>query len=180
MKKNYSLIAFAMLALFCLAFVSCGEDNDEPETTSDSNSNGQVTFAYENAITEQYFVIQSTYGLWSQDVIETTHITYDDGVTFDVVFDDGNHRYIYWQFQTRDEIKKGASLSIDCVFLNNDPRDVDETEGKAIVKSFSKDKITLSFKNFSFKRYIAIDSNKRQKVTVNGEITFRLEDYEDY
>lgn len=29
MKKYFSLIAFAMLAVFCLAFVSCGDDDDE-------------------------------------------------------------------------------------------------------------------------------------------------------
>ena len=176
MKKYFSLIAFAMLAVCCLAFVSCGEDDDEPETTSKSNNNGKVTVAYENAITAQYSVFQATFEHWSQEVIGTTHISYDNGVTFDVVFDKGDYRYAYWQFQTREEVKKGANLPINCVFLNNDPRVVHETEGKAIVKSASKDKITLSFKNFSFKRYIAIDSNKRQKLTINGEITFTLDE----
>ena len=175
MKKYLSLFAFAMMAVFSLSLISCGGDDDDEFEPKLSNKNGKVSVAYENAITEEYSVHDATFGLWSQEVIETTHITYDDGATFNVVFDDGNYMYTYWQFQTRDKIEKGANLTINCVFFNNDPRTTDETEGDAIVTSVSKDKITLSFKNFSFKRYIAIDSNKQQKITINGEITFTLE-----
>ena len=173
MKKYFSLIAFAMLAVFSLAFVSCGDDDDELDP-SNKNGNGKVSVAYENAITAKYSVVEATFLMWSQEVIGTTHISYNDGATFNVVFNDGNYSYTYWQFQTHDEIKKGANLTINGVFFDYDPRHTDETEGDAIVKSVSKDKITLSFKNFSFERYA--NNNSRQKITINGEITFTLDD----
>ena len=163
-----------MLAVFSLAFVSCGDDDDELDP-SNKNGNGKVSVAYENAKTAKYSVVEATFLMWSQEVIGTTHISYNDGTTFNVIFTDGDYWYTEWQFQTRDEIKKGAKLSISCVFFGDDPRTTDETEGDAIVKSVSKDKITLSFKNFSFERYA--NNNSRQKITINGEITYTFEDY---
>ena len=164
-----------MMAVFSLSLVSCGDDDDDEFEPEQSNKNGKVSVAYENAITEEYSVLNATFESWSQEVEGTTLIVYDNGATFDVVFVKGNNSYAYWQFQTHDGIKKGTNLTINGVFFNNDPRHTDETEGDAIVKYVSKDKITLSFKNFSFERYIAIDSNKKQKITINGEITFTLD-----
>lgn len=173
MKKYINAISFVMMAVFSLSIVSCGGDEEDNVITQ---SNEKVSVEYAGAKTEYYQVTQATYTYLYQRVEGTTKIDSNDGTTFNVTFSDGDGYYTYWQFQTRDDIKKGANLTTNCVFFNNDPRATDETEGNAIVKSVSKDKITLSFKSFSFKRYISYDSNKKQKITINGEITFTFDE----
>lgn len=174
MNKYIKFIAFALMAVFSLAFVSCGDDDDDPDVDI---KNGKVSVAYAGAITETYSVTQATFTHLYQRVVGTTKIDSSDGVTFDVTFSDDDGSYTYWQFQTQDEIKKGANLSIDGVFFGYDSaRHTDDTEGDAKVKAVSSNKITLSFKNFRFERYISISSNKKQVITINGEITFTLDE----
>ena len=44
------------------------------------------------------------------------------------------------------------------------------------VKSINGNKITIEFKDFNFERYTSFDSNNKQKITINGTITFTLDD----
>lgn len=171
MNKHIKFLLFAMMAVFCLAFASCGDDVEGYDV---DNKNGKVSVAYEGAVTENYYVNDATFESLYQRVEGTTKIDSYDGTTFKVAFTDGDYYYIYWQFQTNDEIKKGANLSIDGVFFNDASYCTDDTEGDAIVKAVSSDKITLSFKNFKFERYISF--NKTQFITINGEITFTLDE----
>lgn len=69
MKKFLSFMAFAMLAVFSLAFVSCSDDDDENENTGSTSE---------------------LVGTW--DVINTTY--YYDGLGSDI--EDGNGAY--WVF----------------------------------------------------------------------------------
>lgn len=174
MNKYIKFMAFAMMAVFSLAFASCGDDDEDNNVDI---KNGKVSVAYAGAVTENYSVVQATFESLYQRVEGTTKIDSFDGATFEVTFSDGDSYYTYWQFQTKDEIKKGANLSIDGVFFGDDTaRYTDDTEGEAIVKTVSSNKITLSFKNFKFERYISISSNKKQVITINGEITFTLDE----
>ena len=174
MNKYIKFMAFAMMAVFSLAFVSCGDDDDEPDVDI---KNGKVSVAYAGAVTENYSVAQATFSHLYQNVEGTTIIDSFNGATFNVTFSDDGGSYTYWQFQTQDEVKKGANLSIDGVFFGDDTaRYTDNTEGDAIVKAVSSNKITLSFKNFKFERYISISSDKKQVITINGEITFTLDE----
>lgn len=174
MNKYVKFMAFAMMAVFNIAFVSCGDDDDDPDVDI---KNGKISVAYAGAVTENYSVDQATFIYLYQRVEGTTKIDSFDGVTFSVTFSDDDDFYTYWQFQTQDEIKKGKNLSIDGVFFGNDlARYTDDTEGEAIVKAVSSNKITLLFKNFKFERYISFSSNKLQVITINGEITFTLDE----
>ena len=44
MKKYLKFMAFAMMAVFSLAFVSCGDDDDEPNKGGDTGINEQFSF----------------------------------------------------------------------------------------------------------------------------------------
>ena len=172
MNKYIKFIAFAMMAVFSFTFFSCGDDDDDPDVDI---KNSKVSVAYAGALTKNYSVTQATFTHLYQSIEGTTKIDSFDGVTFDVTFSDDDDSYTYWQFQTQNEIKKGANLSIDGVFFGDDAaRHTDNTEGDAIVKAASSNIITLSFKNFKFERYISF--NKTQFITINGEITFTLDE----
>ena len=177
MKQIHSTIMMlAMITVAAFSFSSCSSD-DEDDFGSDSKKD-KVTVEYEGATVpvHTYSVTDATYEYLYQLVEGTTKIDSTDGITFSVTLTDNDGFFTYWQFQTQDEIKKGASLSVDCIFWNMDPRSAMDSEGDVIVKSVSSNKITLSFKDFEFYRYISFDSNKKQKLTINGEITFELED----
>lgn len=174
MKKYlfYSLLV-AMLGCMSFALTACGDD-DEP----DGGKGGKVSFAYEGAITETLSVEEATWCPRSQTVIGTGHYDLDEGATFAARFgDDENFNVAYLQFQTRDAVVKGQDLNVDseALFFNS-PFEVRHQEigGTVKVKSISGDEITLEFKNFSFLR--ETNSGNTQKVTVNGSITYELED----
>ena len=107
MNKYIKFMAFAMMAVFSLAFVSCGDDDEDNDIDI---KNGKVSVAYAGAATEYYSVVQATFESLYQRVEGTTKIDSFDGATFEVTFSDGDSYYTYWQFQTKDEIKKGANL----------------------------------------------------------------------
>ena len=107
MNKYIKFMAFAMMAVFSLAFVSCGDDDDEPDVDI---KNGKVSVAYAGAVTENYSVAQATFSHLYQNVEGTTKIDSFNGATFNVTFTDDGGSYTYWQFQTQDEVTKGANL----------------------------------------------------------------------
>lgn len=174
--KKYLFLFMAMLmsvsALTLLA--SCSSDDDDEQGGNGSN-NGKVSVKYEGAITENYSVKQATYELFSQGVEGTGHYDFASGATFSVTF--GDNDYTQWQFQSRENIKAGQKLAVSGIFFGEDTaRSTDECSGNATVKSVSGNKITIEFKDFSFDRYVSISSSSRQKITINGTITFTLDE----
>lgn len=163
-----------LVSVSSLTLVSCSSDDDDD---SNSNNNGKVTVAYEGAVTESYSVKEAAFELFSQSVEGTGHYDYESGATFSVTFADGDNDYTYWQFQSRENIKAGQQLAVSGIFFGEDTaRSTDECSGNATVKSINGNKITIEFKDFSFNRYTSISSSNRQKVTINGTITFGLDD----
>lgn len=159
-----------------LALVGCSSD-DNDEQGGSSNNSGKVSVKYEGAKTESYSVQQATFALFSQSIEGTTHYDYDSGATFNVTFTDGDNYYTYWQFQSRENIKAGQKLAVSGIFFGDDSvRYTDECSGTATVKSINGDKITIEFKDFNFERYTSISSNNKQIITINGTITFTLDE----
>jgi hypothetical protein len=80
MKKYMSFMAFAMLAVFSLAFVSCGDDDDEDEITAEAT----VVGTWE--VTENNFQlkIKEVFGMniedWEEDEEESLKV--GDRITF--------------------------------------------------------------------------------------------------
>ena len=176
MKKYLFLFIAMLMSVSTLALVGCSSDDDDEQGGS-GNNNGKVSVKYEGAKTENYSVQQATFGLFSQSVEGTTHYDYDSGATFSVTFTDGDNYYTYWQFQSRENIKAGQKLVVSGIFFGDDTaRYTDECSGNATVKSISGDKITIEFKDFSFERYTSVSSNSKQKITINGTITFTLDE----
>lgn len=87
MKKYMSFMAFAMLAVFSLAFVSCGDDDDEDEITAEAT----VVGAWE--VTENNFQlkIKEVFGMniedWEEDEEESLKV--GDRITF---YENGTYR----------------------------------------------------------------------------------------
>ena len=176
MKKYLFLFIAMLMSVSTLALVGCSSDDDD-EQGGNGNNNGKVSVKYEGATTENYSVQQATFELFSQSVEGTTHYDYDNGATFSVTFTDGDNYFTYWQFQSRESIKVGQKLAISGIFFGDDTvRSTDECGGSATVKSINGNKITIEFKDFNFERYTSISSNNKQKITINGTITFALDD----
>ena len=176
MKKYLFLFMAMLMSVSALTLSSCSSDDDDEQGGNGSN-NGKVSVKYEGAITENYSVQQATFELFSQSVESTGHYDYESGATFDVTFADSDNDYTYWQFQCRENIKAGQKLNVSGIFFGDDTvRSIDECNGNDTVKSVNGNKITIEFKDFSFDRYTSISSNSRQKTTINGTITFTLDD----
>ena len=177
MKKYLFLFMAMLMSVSALTLASCSSDDDDDEQGGNGSNNGKVSVKYEGAVTENYSVKEATFELFSQSVEGTGHYDYERGATFSVTFNDGDDSYTYWQFQSRENIKAGQKLAVSGVFFGEDTaRSTDECSGNATVKSINGNKITIEFKDFSFNRYISISSSNRQKVTINGTITFGLDD----
>ncbi len=177
MKKYLFFLIAMLMSVSTLALVGCSSDDDGDEQGGNGNYNGKVSVKYEGATTENYSVQQATFQLFSQSVEGTTHYDYDNGATFNVTFTDGDNYYTYWQFQSRENIKAGQKLAVSAIFFGDDSvRSTDECSGNATVKSINGDKITIEFKDFSFERYTSISSSNKQKITINGTITFTLDE----
>lgn len=176
MKKYLFLFIAMLMSVSAFTLVGCSSDDDDEQGGS-GNNNGKVSVKYEGATTENYSVQQATFALFSQGVVGTTHYDYDSGATFSVTFTDGDNYYTYWQFQSREDIKAGQKLAVNGIFFGDDTvRSIDDCSGNATVKAINGNKITIEFKDFSFDRYVSISSNSRQKITVNGTITFTLDE----
>ena len=177
MKKYLFFLIAMLMSVSTLALVGCSSDDDGDEQGGNGNYNGKVSVKYEGATTENYSVQQATFQLFSQSVEGTTHYDYDNGATFNVTFTDGDNYYTYWQFQSRENIKAGQKLAVSAIFFGDDSvRSTDECSGNATVKSINSDKITIEFKDFSFERYTSISSSNKQEITINGTITFTLDE----
>lgn len=176
MKKYLFLFMAMLVSVSALTLASCSSDDDDEQGGNGSN-NGKVSVKYEGAITENYSVKQATYELFSQSVEGTGHYDFASGATFSVTFADSDNDYTYWTFQSREDIKAGQKLNINGILFGEDNvRSINECGGNATVKSVSGNKITIEFKDFSFDRYTSISSNSRQKITINGTITFTLDE----
>lgn len=176
MKKYLFLFIAMLMSVSTLALVGCSSDDDD-EQGGNGNNNGKVSVKYEGAKTENYSVQQATFELFSQSVEGTTHYDYDSGATFSATFTDDDNYYTLWQFQSRENIKAGQKLAVSGIFFGDDTvRHTDECSGTANVKSINGDKITIEFKDFSFERYTSVSSNNKQKITINGTITFTLDE----
>ena len=87
MKKYMIFMAFAMLAVFSLAFVSCGDDDDEDEITAEAT----VVGTWE--VTENNFQlkIKEVFGMniedWEEDEEESLKV--GDRITF---YENGTYR----------------------------------------------------------------------------------------
>ena len=115
--------------------------------------------------------------LMSVSALTLASCSSDSGATFSVTFTDGDNYYTYWQFQSRENIKAGQKLAVSAIFFGDDSvRSTDECSENATVKSINSDKITIEFKDFSFERYTSISSINKQKITINGTITFTLDE----
>ena len=177
MKKYLFLFMAMLMSVSALTLASCSSDDDDDEQGGNGSNNGKVSVKYEGAVTENYSVQEATFELFSQSVEGTTHYDYDSGATFSVTFTDGDNYYTYWQFQSRENIKAGQKLAVSAIFFGDDSvRSTDECSGNATVKSINGDKITIEFKDFSFERYTSISSSNKQEITINGTITFTLDE----
>lgn len=177
MKKYLFLFMAMLVSVSALTLASCSSDDDDDEQGGNGNNNGKVTVKYEGATTEKYSVQEATFELFSQSVEGTGHNDYESGATFSVSFADNDNYYTYWQFQSRENIKAGQKLAVSGIFFGEDTaRTTDDCSGNATVKSVSGNKITIEFKDFSFDRYVSISSSSRQKITINGTITFTLDE----
>ena len=176
MKKYLFLFIAMLMSVSAFTLVGCSSDDDDEQDGS-GNNNGKVSVKYEGATTENYSVQQDTFELFSQSVEGSTHYDYDNGATFNVTFTDGDNYYTYWQFQSRENIKAGQKLAVSAIFFGDDSvRSTDECSGNATVKSINGNKITIEFKDFSFERYTSVSSNNKQKITIDGTITFTLDE----
>ena len=165
------------MVVFSFSGVSCDDDGGGYEDNVITQGDEKVSVEYAGAKIENYQVVKATYTYLYQRVEGSTKIDSNDGVTFQVTFSDGKGYYSYWQFQTRDIIINGVNLSINGIFFGTDyARYTDKAEGDAVVKSVNGKKITLSFHNFKFDRYVEISSDKKQKMTINGDITFTFDE----
>ena len=177
MKKYLFLFMAMLMSVSALTLASCSSDDDDDEQVGNGSNNGKVSVKYEGAVTENYSVQEATFELFSQSVEGTTHYDYDSGATFSVTFTDGDNYYTYWQFQSRENIKAGQKLAVSASCFGDDSvRSTDECSENATVKSINSDKITIEFKDFSFERYTSISSINKQKITINGTITFTLDE----
>ena len=177
MKKYLFLFMAMLMSVSALTLASCSSDDDDDEQGGNGSNNGKVSVKYEGAVTENYSVQEATFELFSQSVEGTTHYDYDSGATFSVTFTDGDNYYTYWQFQSRENIKAGQKLAVSAIFFGDDSvRSTDECSENATVKSINSDNITIEFKDFSFERYTSISSINKQKITINGTITFTLDE----
>ena len=177
MKKYLFLFMAMLMSVSALTLASCSSDDDDDEQGGNGSNNGKVSVKYEGAVTENYSVQEATFELFSQSVEGTTHYDYDSGATFSVTFTDGDNYYTYWQFQSRENIKAGQKLAVSAIFFGDDSvRSTDECSENATVKSINSDKINIEFKDFSFERYTSISSINKQKITINGTITFTLDE----
>ena len=176
MKKYLFLFMAMLMSVSALTLASCSSDDDNEQGGNGTND-GKVSVKYEGAVTENYSVKEATVELFSQSVEGTGHYDYERGAKFSVTFNDGDDSYTYWQFQSRENIKAGQKLAVSGVFFGEDSaRSTDDCSGNATVKSINGDKITIEFKDFSFERYTSISSINKQKITINGTITFTLDE----
>ena len=174
MKKYLFLFMAMLMSVSALTLSSCSSDDDDEQGGS---NNGKVSVKYEGAVTKNYSVWQATFELFSQSVEGTGHYDFASGATFCVTFADSDNDYTYWTFQSRENVKAGQKLNINGILFGEDNvRSINECSGNATVMSVSGNKITIEFKDFSFDRYTSISSDSRQKITINGTITFTLDE----
>lgn len=166
MKKYLSLMAFAMMAVFSLTFVSCGDNDEEKDKYGLINING------ENYLCWDYNSPFSLYSRWTNGNLIIC-FPFFPMVKFG---DETRYPYVYY---------------IECNGINKPVKDINLADypninikislnadlylfavyesGSAIVKSVSDDDhITMEFKNFKCKT----ESNS---YTLNGTIKLRYD-----
>lgn len=182
------------LAISIMSFTSCGDD-DDGFWLKGAKVNGQITAEEEGETTTYYAYDEANWHTgYSKDLCHwspngATFLAYlSEEVPSEVTkFDDCliYDKDIYWQFYTTGEVKQGTEIQTAGIFWHalfhpsNYCCDDDyHIKGKVIVKSIKNDRITLQFKNFRFRREteFRMGNSSYQDVTVNGEITYTLED----
>ena len=87
MKKYMSFMAFAMLAVFSLAFVSCGDDDDEDENTTEATIIGTWEITENNLEVKIKEFFGMDLGEW--ETVEDESLVVGDRVTF---YENGTYR----------------------------------------------------------------------------------------
>jgi hypothetical protein len=87
MKKYMSFMAFAMLAVFSLAFVSCGDDDDEDENTTEATIVGTWEITENNLEVKIKEFFGMDLGEW--ETVEDESLVVGDRVTF---YENGTYR----------------------------------------------------------------------------------------
>ena len=192
-KRILKSLAFAMMSIISLAFVSCGDDENEPQKNNDILV-GKVTVKYEGAITETLYAYDATWREGHQEVHGTVLDNLENGATFVVTLSEDAPSEVLvldggvlcdmtaqWQFETPDEVKQGLELEIDKSqwgYSYDFSYWCKEFSGSVRVKSKKGKKITLTFNNFKINRLTVFrpGDSSFQDLTINGEITFDHEE----
>lgn len=182
------------ISFFSLA--ACGGDDDDDDGFGQKGVkvNGHITAEEEGETTTYYAYDEAnwrsgyskdgchwspngvTFSTYLSEVVHSNVTKFDDWIIYD--------KDIYWLFYSGNEVKQGKEIETAGVLWFN-PRhpsnyscDDYYIKGKVIVKSINNNRITLQFKNFSFRREteFRVGNSSYQYVTVNGEITYTLED----
>jgi hypothetical protein len=211
MKKSYLFDSFAIRKIFYvfMAFAismvtmsnsACGgtdDDDDDVSNITNDNMIGKVTVEFERATTRTLYAYKSKWSPGHSEVHGTVLDYLKNGATFiaclskdspSEVTKIGNDYiyslYVTWQFDTSDEVKQGAEITIyksnwDDNSFDNAGYFSHDCTGIVLVKSIKDNRITLQFENFKFDRIsnFKVGSSTFQDLTVNGEITFELEKY---
>lgn len=177
MKKYLSLFAFAMVAVFSLAFVSCGDD-DEDDDYEPSVKGSQLVIngkTYNVPFNNQIGVIWSTPPVGSVIQFCTDKngkLNYDDIYTFGFPAGDGEN---YWEPKIGMDISKlewcfMGDIIHSFTLTDNDDRDCDYISGSLIIVEINKsqESITLKFNDLKM-------GNGKVSYTFNGKIKLPLD-----
>ena len=164
MNKYIKFMAFAMMAVFCLAFVSCGNDDDDEAISfkyGQININGKDYACYGYGMPVVYS------SSWEDG---TLSISMPLGELSDAKKGEYDYDYmIFIECYGGNKPSAGTNLAdypeIDVTIILNELGSAVYESGSAIVKHIKEDDyITIEFKNFKCK------SSSTQSYTFNGTV----------
>lgn len=185
MKKT-AILTLCLIIPFTFSFISCKDDEDIEENIS--KNDGKIQIAFGDVSTGWYYANYSEYNTHPQIVIGTA-IYKTKGYSFSTkLYKVENQTIMFdydWHFDIYGNIEPHQSYNVNGIvfqdrfdyssFLYHD----EEAKNKVYVKSFNNDEITLSFNDFCFDRYYdGAHGQTSQPLTINGEITYHLDSYE--
>lgn len=169
--KRYLNSLSALLIIATSLFVSCSSDDE-----IDGDNNGSVTIHYsESDYKGVYYSFEATYSDYDED-----------GVVFITSLDEDKDAFIgntHFEFSTDEalcDLQESVKISIDednVTFydFNGDEDDVvynqKDVSGSIVLKKKTSNSVTLKFQDFNFRR-----NSDNQKVTINGNITYKLDE----
>ncbi len=169
MKKHFNLMAFALLAVFSLAFISCSKDND----------NGEINFKQDYDILQINGEKYACYGYrcfitYSSDWDLSTHsgtIRLPCGKLSDAK--KGEYDYDFWYsiyLEGNQDLKKGSKLENFSPVFEGDYDMGDYISGSATITDKKDDVyITVRFDSFKF-------SDGSQSYTLDGTVQLDLDE----